>query len=282
MRITAFAGMFVCALIATSSSTASAQSLGLLQIDKPGNPFPAAAITDQPERSDNSQPDEPNNEEKAAKPKSEPEPVKVPAKPKVQKYTVEKHDTLSTIAKDHDTDWVDLFNKNTDIDHPDIINVGDELVIPRADENLEERPLPEPPQVQESATAAQSGRNSTRTQGAQQQSRSATASQRIQTRGSSSGNLYSRGYCTWYAKNRRPDLPNNLGNANTWAVRARAQGIATGSTPRVGAIGQRGMHVVYVESVNGNGTVTISEMNFKGLYVKSTRTVAASSFTYIY
>jgi peptidoglycan DL-endopeptidase CwlO len=77
-------------------------------------------------------------------------------------------------------------------------------------------------------------------------------------------------------------LPNNLGNANTWVARAAAQGIPTGSAPRVGAIGQQGMHVVYVESVNGDGTVTVSEMNFRGRYVISSRTVPASTFRYIY
>ena len=99
---------------------------------------------------------------------------------------------------------------------------------------------------------------------------------------SSTGNRYSPGYCTWYVKNMRPDLPNNLGNANTWVSRAAAQGITTGSTPKAGAVGQRGMHVVYVESVNADSTVTISEMNHKGLYVRTVRTLPANYFTYIY
>lgn len=95
------------------------------------------------------------------------------------------------------------------------------------------------------------------------------------------GNTYSPGYCTWYAKNMRPDLPNNLGNADTWVARAAAQGLPTGSEPRVGAIGQQGMHVVYVEAVDGD-MVTISEMNYHGLWSMNTRTVSASSFSYIY
>ena len=77
-------------------------------------------------------------------------------------------------------------------------------------------------------------------------------------------------------------MPNNLGNANTWVARAAAQGMATGSTPRAGAVGQQGMHVVYVESVNGDGTVTISEMNHVGWNVVNQRTVPASNFQYIY
>ena len=96
------------------------------------------------------------------------------------------------------------------------------------------------------------------------------------------GNTYSRGYCTWYAKNKRPDLPNSLGNAYSWLARAKAQGIPTGSVPRVGAIGQRAMHVVYVERVNADGTVFVSEMNYRGWNIVSTRTAPASSFQYIY
>lgn len=99
---------------------------------------------------------------------------------------------------------------------------------------------------------------------------------------SSAGNSYTRGNCTWYAKSNRPDLPNNLGNANTWVARAKAQGLPTGAEPQVGAVGQRGMHVVYVERINDDGTVFISEMNWRGLGKVSTRTVPANSFKYIY
>lgn len=96
------------------------------------------------------------------------------------------------------------------------------------------------------------------------------------------GNGYDWGNCTWYAKNRRPDLPNDLGNADAWVYSAQSRGIPTGSTPKIGAIGQSGMHVVYIEKVNSDGTVSFSEMNFAGLGVVSHRTLPASSFTYIY
>ncbi|MBW3568882.1 CHAP domain-containing protein [Candidatus Parcubacteria bacterium] len=99
---------------------------------------------------------------------------------------------------------------------------------------------------------------------------------------SSAGNTYYRGYCTWYAKSKRPDLPNSLGNANTWYSRAQALGLPTGSVPKPGAIGQQGMHVVYVEKVNGDGTIFVSEMNYRGFGVVSHRTVPASTFQYIY
>jgi surface antigen len=100
-------------------------------------------------------------------------------------------------------------------------------------------------------------------------------------------NSYAWGQCTWYAKNKRPDLPNNLGNANTWYSTAAAEGYSVGSTPYAGAIGTTTEgaygHVVYVESVNTDGTVNISEMNYAGgVGVVHYRTVAASEFSYIY
>lgn len=100
------------------------------------------------------------------------------------------------------------------------------------------------------------------------------------------GNTYVKGQCTWYVKERRPDLPNGLGNANTWYARAAAKGYAVGESPRAGAAGatttgQNG-HVVYVESTNGS-TVSISEMNYNGGVGKvHKRSVSASAFKYIY
>lgn len=190
------------------------------------------------------------------KPKIEPEVIIV----------VARNDNLTKIAEAHKTTVDRLWRKNTSIADPNLLNVSQALVVPREDEVLAERPLPvtvisigiEPVQ-----TSAQIGRSSV-------------------SRGSSSGNTYSYGYCTWFVKNMRPDLPNNLGNADTWAARAAAQGLATGRTPRVGAVGQQGMHVVYITAVNGDGTVTLSEMNYKGWNVASIRTASASSFIYIY
>lgn len=101
--------------------------------------------------------------------------------------------------------------------------------------------------------------------------------------GGSFANTYTRGQCTWYVASRR-QVPSNWGNAYTWLFRARAAGYATGSEPRAGAIGwERGNHVVYVESVNANGTVNISEMNWGGRPgVVHYRTTPASQFLYIY
>lgn len=104
-------------------------------------------------------------------------------------------------------------------------------------------------------------------------------------RGAGGPNAYGWGQCTWYVKNRRPDIGGYWGNANAWVYSAQAAGYSTGYAPVVGAIGSEngGMHVVYVESVNGDGTVNISEMNYAGgVGVVHYRTAPASSFTYIY
>jgi CHAP domain protein len=102
------------------------------------------------------------------------------------------------------------------------------------------------------------------------------------------GNAYAWGNCTWYAYNRRPDIGSFWGNASTWAVSARAAGYRVDQTPSVGAIAQWNAyanqyiwgygHVAIVESVNSDGTVTVSDMNYAGkLNVVTTRTVPASS-----
>jgi surface antigen len=191
-----------------------------------------------------------------------------PSHKKPVEHIVAEGETLTIIAANHASTWMRLFAKNSQIADPNIIEVGEKIAIPGPEEELPDRPLPAAPQPEPTSLATQP----------QNQSNAGYTPHY----GDSAGNTYSPGYCTWYAKNRRPDLPNSLGNADTWVYRAQALGLATGSTPRVGAIGQQGMHVVYVESVNGDGTVTISEMNYVDLYITSSRTVPAGSFMYIY
>lgn len=189
--------------------------------------------------------------------------------PQVQKHVVEDNESLITIAKQHGVSWNRLFDKNTNIENPDVISVGTELVIPMSDEEIPQREIPKAvPVVQ---TKSVSKKNTS------------VYTAKVQTsRGSSSGNGYVAGYCTWYVKSRRPDLPNNLGNASMWVSRATSQGIPTGSAPRAGAVAQRNNHVAYVESVNGDGTITVSDMNYRNLYEKTVRVVPANQWRYIY
>lgn len=107
-------------------------------------------------------------------------------------------------------------------------------------------------------------------------------------------NGYDYGYCTWYAAKRRSDagnpVPSNLGNASTWRSLAQRAGIPTGSTPQAGAViwtppRDYYGHVGYVESVDADGTVHVSEMNTAGWGRVSSKTLSASeaaAYSYIY
>ncbi len=103
-------------------------------------------------------------------------------------------------------------------------------------------------------------------------------------------NGYDYGYCTWYAKTRRPDLPNNLGNASTWKILAQRAGFSVGNSPRTGAViwtppRDYYGHVGYVEKVNSDGSVEVSEMNVAGFGVLSHKKLSASqaaAYGYIY
>lgn len=183
----------------------------------------------------------------------------------VMTHIVAKSETLSDIAKLYSVDWQRIFDKNINLSNPDVIDVGVVLIIPNPDEVIEPRALPIPAPVFTMPTE-----------------KKVAPAQVVVARETSTGNGYVAGYCTWYVKSRRPDLPNNLGNASSWIHNASKQGLATGSTPVVGAVGQRNNHVVYVEAINGDGTITISDMNHQALYEITTRTVNASDFRYIY
>lgn len=196
-------------------------------------------------------------------------------KPAPVMVAVNAGDTLTSIAEAHGTDYVRLFNANDFIANPDIINVGDQVRVPTAEEQLPDRygtfvaPVINAGTVRPASTASSSARQ--------------YAAPTRTTYGSTAGNTYAQGYCTWYAKQRRPDLPNMLGNGGQWVANAAARGYATGSAPRAGAIAEIPGHVAYVESVNADGTMVISEMNGPaGFGVVGTRTVASNQYRFIY
>ncbi len=107
-------------------------------------------------------------------------------------------------------------------------------------------------------------------------------------------NGYDYGYCTWYAAVRRAQagrpVPSNLGNASSWKVLAARAGFGVGNTPAAGAIiwtppRDYYGHVGYVESVDADGTVHVSEMNVAGWGRVSTKTLSpaqAAAYGYIY
>lgn len=104
------------------------------------------------------------------------------------------------------------------------------------------------------------------------------------------GGPYGGGQCTQWAWSKRRDLPSTLGNANTWAARASAAGYVVNRTPSAGAIFQTSSgwygHVGYVESVNGDGSIVVTEMNYNYRpYMVIRATIPASAvgnFNYIH
>ncbi len=94
------------------------------------------------------------------------------------------------------------------------------------------------------------------------------------------GDGYTFGNCTYGMALLYPDLPSNLGNADTWVPKAQADGLTVVSRPIPGSIvGYSGGdkyssfgHVAKVESLNSDGTFVVREMNFTAFNGWDTRT----------
>lgn len=108
------------------------------------------------------------------------------------------------------------------------------------------------------------------------------------------GNAYVAGTCTYYVAN-RVSVPNNWGNASSWAYNAnRTSGWSVTKTPRAGAIVQSSSgswyaggygHVGYVERVSDDGrSMWISDMNYGARwYVRnSVKMSVHSGFNFIH
>jgi len=107
--------------------------------------------------------------------------------------------------------------------------------------------------------------------------------------------LYNRecvSYTAWKVASTGRYVPHfgGAGNANEWPSTTARYGIANGSTPKAGSVaiwyvGAYG-HAMYVEAVNGDGTITVSDYNNNmdglgwGRYHYYTR--SAAGLTYIY
>jgi len=95
-------------------------------------------------------------------------------------------------------------------------------------------------------------------------------------------------YAAWKVQQSYGNMPywGGRGNANQWPSSARADGIATGSTPRAHsvAISMAGYygHAMWVESVNGDGTITVSQYNYAVDGQYSEMRTSASGLIYIY
>ncbi len=107
-------------------------------------------------------------------------------------------------------------------------------------------------------------------------------------RAGSVGNRYAFGNCTWYVYERRASMGRPVGsfwgNGGSWAYSAAASGYTVNRSPAAGAVLVEAAgriatgHVALVETVNGDGSIVISEMNngaYGGFNIVNNRTISA-------
>ena len=194
----------------------------------------------------------------------------------IVEVTVQAGDNISAIARKYGTTVDDIVRRNG-ITNPNVIEIGAVLKVQTTGEIPEESAAPYD-QLKAAASAFITPPASVAV-AAPSVSRAASRSYTSAPVNSSSYYVGNGMWCTDYVHSRRPDVP-IYGNAGyNWISAAQAQGRATGTSPRAGAIAVMNGHVAYVESVNGDGTYTVSEMgwNYKaGNY--NQRTVGPGAF----
>lgn len=107
------------------------------------------------------------------------------------------------------------------------------------------------------------------------------------------GNSYAWGNCTQYVYNRITQLGGHIdlkmGNGQDWGATGLAKGYEVTNTPKVGTavsfpsgelayvLGADPVygHVAFLEKINSDGSLLISEMNYVGLNIVSTRIIPA-------
>jgi surface antigen len=93
-------------------------------------------------------------------------------------------------------------------------------------------------------------------------------------------------WVAWRVKTAGGYVPSGLGNAKYWDDRASAYGFTVSSAPRVGAAavsnyGYYG-HVMYVEAVNDNGTITVSDYNRAGTGKYDINSISSAGLMFVY
>jgi surface antigen len=175
-------------------------------------------------------------------------------------HTVGANDTISGIASRYGANEAMIIAQN-DLYGEELVS-GMKIMVPDAD--IPAAPKPQPTAPTQTTT----------------NSRTASSGSAPSYVASSSGpNRFPYGYCTWWVAHKR-NIPWN-GNAWQWYGNAQSYGRSVGRTPVPGAVlvtwESSVGHVAYVESVNSDGSFTVSEMNYRGWGVASTRTVTTGS-----
>lgn len=189
-------------------------------------------------------------------------------------YTVKSGDTAEKLAKKYSADLGRIVTYN-DAELSGL-QPGQRIVIPEGIVPVVERPgyvAPAPAPIRQVAPAPTYYANA-----AEQ-----------------AGNRYAYGYCTYYAYSRRAEMGRPIGSfwgdAITWKGYAQSAGYPVNRTPAPGAVLHDPYsappfgHVAIVEQVFDDGSVRLSEMNYAGWNIISSRTISAgqaASYSYIH
>lgn len=214
-------------------------------------------------------------------------------------YVVQSGDTLGSIADKYGVNYKDIMRWNNL--ETDFILTGEELVIYFVEPEVVEEPVVEEVSYDYSnetnnnvAQAAEIDYNTyDDTYSSNETYVENTNNNQTQYASSpsydGSYNPYPAGECVTHAFDRRAQLGKGVsgswGNASNWASAASSQGYEVNNSPSQGAIIQTGAyqngsgwagHVGVVESVNNDGSITISESNWNGNRFETFRTIPAS------
>lgn len=182
------------------------------------------------------------------------------------KYKIKSGDNIADLAKKYKAKEEEIIAFN-DLPANGALKEGDEIIIP--DGEIEET----------RRIAGTTGQPTTPSGATTPTTGGADTSRKFNKQYYASGShRFPWGWCTWYVASRR-HVPWG-GNAGTWLYHAKAYGANIGKTPKAGAIivtneSSYG-HVGIVEKVSG-GSITISEMNYRGFGVVSKRTISAKA-----
>lgn len=207
--------------------------------------------------------------------------IRIPAVPGIL-YTVKSGDTIASVAEKYNSPADQIFAYN-DVASDGSLTEGQIIILPSGELPENERP--------EGSTSNGSAYSVGYSTAVATDTSSYYANHTYWT----SSNPMPYGWCTWYAWARRAQmggsytLPGGLGNANMWAA-ALSGTFRIDRSPQPGDVFQTYSgyygHVGIVDSVNADGTITISDMNgISGWGRVGTATVPQStwaSYTFIH
>ena len=180
-------------------------------------------------------------------------------------YNTEKYNTNSKVREDAANALLQTIISYNGLDGAEDINPGDLIIVPGGE--IVQPPAPKPtPKPKPKSSGPDNSLNEITSLGDGYDG---------------INHIFPKGYCTYYVATKMKITFG--GNAKNWLPNAKASGYVTGAeaashaavvmTGPTGAMRKYG-HVAYVESVNDDGTITLSEMNYEHFNKVDERTIS--------